>query len=65
MLKEGFCVLHMPNELFFFIFDQLYLVTDVSYGDGKGVIFLSFFSLSCGVNNFGLEELFSLTIFTL
>ena len=29
---------------FFFIFDRLYLVTDVSYGDGKGVIFLNFAS---------------------
>ena len=28
----------------FFIFDRLYLVTDMSYGDGKGVIFLSFAS---------------------
>ena len=29
----------------FFIFDQMFLVTDVSYGDWKGVIFLSFASL--------------------
>ena len=34
-------VLCMRNELFF-IFDQLYLMTDVSSGDRKGVIFLSF-----------------------
>ena len=47
----------------FFIFDWLYLVIDMSYGDGKGVIFLSFAAFSCDVNNF--EELPILTIFTL
>ena len=56
----------MYNEPFL-IFDQLYLMTDVSSGDGKGK--MSFFSvlmaLSCGVNNFVQEGLFILMIFTL
>ena len=43
MFEKAFCVLRMRKELFF-IFDRLYLVTDVSYWDGKGVIFLSFAS---------------------
>ena len=41
MFEEAFCVLCMRNELFR-IFDWLYLLTDVSYGDRKGVIFRSF-----------------------
>ena len=41
MFEEAFCVLRMRNEPSFFIFGRLYLMTDVSSGDGKGVI-LSF-----------------------
>ena len=41
MFEGAFCVLRMLNELFS-IFDWLYLITDVSSGDGKGVIFISF-----------------------
>ena len=40
MFEEAFCVLRMRKELF--IFNQLYFVIDVSYENGKGVIFLSF-----------------------
>ena len=43
MFEEAFCVMRMLKELFF-IFDRLYLVTDVSYGDRKGDIFLGFAS---------------------
>ena len=49
----------------FFIVGRSHLVTDVSYRDGKGVIFLSFLTLSCGVKNFVQEELLILTISTL
>ena len=41
MFEEAFCVLRMRNELFF-ILDWLDLMTHVSSGNGKGVIFLSF-----------------------
>ena len=41
MFQEAFCVLRMRNKLFF-IFDRLSLMTHVSSGDGKGVIFLNF-----------------------
>ena len=64
MFEEVFCVLRMRNQLIF-IFDLLYLVTDVSYVDEKRVFFSLFLALSCGVNNFVLEEHFILTIFTL
>ena len=49
MFEEAFCVLRMRNEPFSF-FDRLYLVTDVSYGDRKCAIFLSFSSsfMWCG-----------------
>ena len=40
MFEEALCVLPMPNELFF-IFYRLYLMTHVSSGDEKGIIFLS------------------------
>ena len=43
MFEEAFCVLRMRNE-FYFIFDWLYLMTDVSHGDGKGIILLRFAS---------------------
>ena len=46
-------------------FYRLYLVTDVSYGDGKGVIFLHFAGSFIWWNNFVQEELFILTIFIL
>ena len=64
IFEEAFCVLQIGNKLFF-IFGRLYLVIDVSYGDGKGVIVLSLLALLCGVNNFVQEELFLLMIFTL
>ena len=64
MLEESFCVLYMCSKLFF-IFDQLYLMTDVSYGDGKVSFFSVFLALSSGVNNFIQEELFILMIITL
>ena len=41
MFEEAFCVLHMRNA-FFVICDRLYLMTNVSAEDGKGVIFLNF-----------------------
>ena len=40
MFQDRFCVLHMRNEPIF-IFDRLYLMTHVSSGNGKGVIFRS------------------------
>ena len=43
MLEEIPCILRMRAELFV-IFNRLYPVTDLSHGDGKGVIFLSFVS---------------------
>ena len=64
MFREAFCVLRMCSEPFY-VSDRLYFVTDVSNGDGKGVIFLSFASSLYGVNNFVQEKLFILTIFTL
>ena len=64
MLEKAF-VYCMRNDLFP-IFDGLYLMTHVSPGDGKSVIFFSvLIALSCGVNNFVQEELFILKIFTL
>ena len=43
MLEEAFSALCMSKE-HFFIFDRLYLVADVLYGDEKGVLFLIFAS---------------------
>ena len=39
MFEEAFCVLRMRNKCFF-IFDRLYLMDDVSPGDGKVKSFL-------------------------
>ena len=47
MFKEAFGVLRMRNE--FFMFNRLYLMTYVSSGDGKGVIFSVLIDLSRGV----------------
>ena len=63
MFEEACFVLCMRKDLFL-IFDQLYLMTHVSSVDGKGVIFLSFDSSFMWCENFVLEELFILTIFT-
>ena len=50
---------------FSFNFDRLYPMTDMSSGDGKIVIFSVLLALSCRMNDFVQEELFTLTIFTL
>ena len=60
MLK-AFCVLRMRKE--FFIFDQLYVKTHLSSGDGKSVIFLSFDSFFMLCEQFCPGRNF-LTIFT-
>ena len=57
IFKEAFCVLRMRNERFF-IFERLCLVTDVSYGDGKGIIFLNFASSLIWCEQFAQEKLF-------
>ena len=58
-----------PEQRAFLHFSSVVSRTDVSYGDGKGAIFLSFASsvqlaLLRGVNNFVQKELFILAIFT-
>ena len=63
-VEEAFCVLQMRNELFF-IFDWLHLVTDVSYMNDKGVIFIRFASSFMWCEHFVQEEHFILTIFLL
>ena len=64
MFGEAFCVLFIHNE-HFFISDQFYLVTVVSYGDGKVSFFSVLLAFSFGVNNFVQEELSVFTIFSL
>ena len=49
----------------FFHFDRLYLMTHVSFGDERGVIFPSFDSSFMWCEQFCQEELFMLTIFIL
>ena len=49
MFEVAFCV-HAKRD--FFHFDRLYLLTDVSPGDRKGVIFLSFDSSSMWCEQF-------------
>ena len=51
-----FCTARVQQP--FFIFDRFYLVTPVSSGDGKGVIFLSFDSSFTRCEQFCLERTF-------
>ena len=57
MVEEAVCVLRIRKKLFSF-FIGWYLVTDVSYGDGKGVIFLSFASSFMWCKQFCPERAF-------
>ena len=51
------CTARMRNEIFS-IFDRLYLATDVSYGDEKGVTFLNFASSFMWCEQFCLGRTF-------
>ena len=57
MFKEAFCVLRMGNEVLFYFY-RLYLMTHMSSGDGKDVIFLSFDSSFMWCEHFFHDELF-------
>ena len=60
--RDILCTAHAQRD--FFIFGQLNLMTHVSSGNGKGVIFLSFDSSFMWCGQFGLGRKFILTIFT-